>query len=258
MHRLDPRRSRITCVLTLATLALLGWPSAGLAQPTDLFLSEYVEGSSFNKAVEIYNGTGAPVDLGLASYSIEIFFNGSPQAGQTIALSGVVADGDVFVLAHPSAAASILAQADQQDSGVLFNGDDAVLLTRAGEVVDSIGQVGFDPGSRWGTGATTTQDNTLRRRPDVCAGDTNADDPFDPSAEWDGFPQDTFDGLGSHSAMCSAGVDLEALLERIEMLESRVEQLESDLDGHSHIYLTGKGNGHNNTEASTGEAQLPE
>jgi predicted extracellular nuclease len=30
----------------------------------DLFFSEYVEGSSNNKALEIYNSTGAAIDLG--------------------------------------------------------------------------------------------------------------------------------------------------------------------------------------------------
>ena len=28
------------------------------AQAGDLFISEYIEGSAYNKAVEIYNGTG--------------------------------------------------------------------------------------------------------------------------------------------------------------------------------------------------------
>ena len=35
-------------------------PTAASAAPTDLFISEYVEGSSNNKAIELYNGTGAP------------------------------------------------------------------------------------------------------------------------------------------------------------------------------------------------------
>jgi predicted extracellular nuclease len=65
-------------------------------------------------------------------------------------------------------------------------------------VVDAIGQVGFDPGSQWGTGDASTADNTIRRKATVDAGDTVPDDPFDPAAEWDGFPIDTFDGVGAH------------------------------------------------------------
>ncbi len=34
-----------------------------LAEIEELFFSEYIEGSSYNKALEIYNGTGVTVDL---------------------------------------------------------------------------------------------------------------------------------------------------------------------------------------------------
>ena len=100
---------------------------------TGLFISEYVEGSSYNKALEIYNGTGAAVNLGAAGYVVEIYFNGSSSAGQTISLSGTVANGDVFVLAHTSADPAILAEADQTSGSVLFNGDDAVVLRKGGK-----------------------------------------------------------------------------------------------------------------------------
>src|SRR5688572_17868920 len=48
---------------------------------TDLFFSEYIEGSSNNKAIEIYNGTGAPVDLLTGNYVLQVHFNGSLTAG---------------------------------------------------------------------------------------------------------------------------------------------------------------------------------
>jgi predicted extracellular nuclease len=111
----------------------LGAHTVDCGPAAELFFSEYVEGSSYNKVLEIYNGTGATVNLGASGYAVEIYFNGSSSAGQTISLSGTVADGDVFVLAHPSADATILAQADQISDGVLFNGDDAVVLRRGGK-----------------------------------------------------------------------------------------------------------------------------
>jgi predicted extracellular nuclease len=252
-----PRVSRRSPLLALTAGVLFCMPSASWAQATELFFSEYVEGSGFNKALEIYNGTGAAIDLGAGDYRVEIYFNGSSSAGQTILLAGVLADGDVFVVAIPNADPAILAQTDLSDGGVLFNGNDAVVLKRGAVVLDAFGQVGFDPGAQWGSGDTGTQDGTLRRKSEICAGDDDATDPFDPSSEWDGFARDTFDGLGSHTASCNT-VSLEDLLERIEMLEARVEDLEGDLDGHTHGYLTGKGEGHNNTPATTGEAALPE
>ena len=195
----------------LGSLALLlvvigsgGLASGAWAQtPTELFISEYVEGSSLNKAVEIYNGTGAAVDLGLGDYKLEIYFNGSSSAGTTVDLTGVVADGDVFVVADDGADAAILAQTDQTSTSSFFNGDDAVVLRKGAAIIDSLGQVGFDPGSEWGSGLVSTQDNTIRRKNSICAGDPVENDAFDPATEWDGFASNTFDGLGLHSATCN-------------------------------------------------------
>jgi len=133
-----------------------------------------------------------------------MYFNGSPTDGLTINLTGVVADGDVFVVAHSSANATILAQADQTNGSGWYNGDDAVVLRKGTTVIDVIGQIGFDPGTEWGTGLTSTADNTLRRKTTICQGDTNGSDAFDPAIEWDGYATDTFGGLGSHSASCNA------------------------------------------------------
>jgi predicted extracellular nuclease len=128
-----------------------------------------------------------------------MFFNGSASAGLTINLTGTVANGDVFVLAHSSAAAAILAQADQTNGAGWFNGDDAVVLRKGTTVLDVIGRVGFDPGTEWGSGLQSTADNTLRRKASVTAGDADGTDAFDPALEWDGYATDTFDGLGAHT-----------------------------------------------------------
>ena len=168
------------------------------ATPTELFFSEYVEGSGNNKALEVYNGTAAPVDLSAGEYNVQIFSNGGAAAAQTINLSGSVTSDDVFVFASSRADAAILAQADQTSSAGLFNGNDAVVLRKGTMVLDVIGQIGFDPGSEWGSGLTSTQDNTLRRKESVMQGDNDGGDTFDPAVEWDGFATDTFAGLGSY------------------------------------------------------------
>ena len=122
----------------------------------------------------------------------------------TINLTGTVAFGDVFVVAQSTANAAILAEADQTNGSGWFNGDDAVVLRQGTTVVDVIGQIGFDPGSEWGTGLVSTADNTLRRKTTVCQGDPNGADVFDPATEWDGFATDTFSGLGEYTG---CGVD---------------------------------------------------
>ena len=163
----------------------------------DLFISEYVEGSSSNKALEFYNPAGASVDLSGEVYMLEVYANGGSSPNSTIALTGTVSAGGTFVIKNSNASAGIVAQ---QTSGSLsFNGDDAVVLKKSGVVVDSIGQVGFDPGSTWSSGGVSTVNQTLRRIPSVSAGDTTVNDAFDPSVEWSSFSQDDFTGLGSHT-----------------------------------------------------------
>lgn len=175
---------------------------------TDLFFSEYVEGSSYNKALEIYNGTGASIDLTAENYVIELYMNGNTSAGFTIPLyeSGnlitSIADGDVFIVCHTSAHADIKAEKDIENGSLQFNGDDTLILKHDGEIIDVFGQLGHDPGTQWNVNGVETAEQTLRRKSSVHSGDTNPDDSFDPSAEWEEYPQDTFDGLDGHTVTC--------------------------------------------------------
>jgi predicted extracellular nuclease len=196
--------SRPRALLTIAlVVTVLGGAGVARGTPTDVFFSEYIEGSSNNKALEIFNGTGAAVNLAAGEYTVQMFFNGSLSSGFNISLTGTVADGDVYVVTNQSASGAITDVADQITlSTSWFNGDDAVVLRKGGtggQIVDVIGQVGLDPGTEWGSGLESTQDNTLRRKGPIEAGDTNPGDAFLPSAEWNGFAQDTFGGLGSHA-----------------------------------------------------------
>ncbi len=200
-------RSRWTTLLILTAILISTYfartpLSVHSAAPTELFFSEYVEGSSNNKALEIFNGTGGTVNLATQGYNVQIFSNGATTAGLTINLTGTVGDSDVYVLAHSSADAAILAQADQTSGSGLFTGDDTIVLRKGTTIIDVIGQVGFDPGTAWGTGLTSTADHTLRRKAAVCAGKTNTGVAFDPSTEWDGSAINTFGGLGSHTSSC--------------------------------------------------------
>lgn len=173
------------------------------AQPTDLFISEYVEGSGFNKALEFYNGTGSPIDLGSGQYVLQVYFNGSASA-TSVALTGTISAGAVFVAAHTSATLGITP--DLSSSVVNFNGNDAVVLRKGGTtgpIVDVIGEVGFNPGTQWGSGDTSTLDRTIRRKSVVCSGDVVSTNAFHVEPEWDGFPQNTFTGLGSHTVTCT-------------------------------------------------------
>jgi len=163
-------------------------------------ISEYIEGSSFNKAIELYNGRGIPVDLSL--YKLVLYSNGAATPTASLAFSGILAAGDTYVVAHGSAAAAILALADITSSSVInYNGDDAVSLERVADSskVDVLGQIGFDPGTYWGTSADNTLDHTLVRKPTVLTGDADGSNAFDPSPEWLFYAQNTFTYLGAHT-----------------------------------------------------------
>jgi len=166
---------------------------------TELFISEYVEGSGNNKFIEIYNGTGASVDL--ADYRLLQFNNGSASVSFSLNLSGTLTNGGVYVIENSSESLGVTADLSTSSSTMNFNGDDAMALTNvtAGGYADIIGQIGTDPGSQWGSGDESTADNTIRRMSSITAGDTDGSNSFDPVTEWDGFATDTVSGLGSHS-----------------------------------------------------------
>lgn len=156
-----------------------------------LLFSEYLEGSGNNKALELLNTSAEPVDL--AAWEIQVYFNGNNNAGLTLNLNGTIAPGGHFVVASSQADEAILAVADQTTGAGLFNGDDAVTLLNGGLVVDSIGQVGVDPGSYWGDDVRT-QNTDLRRR-DLTP-DNDPYDAYEPALHFDAFPLDDFSDLG--------------------------------------------------------------
>ncbi len=172
----------------------------------DLFVSEYVEGSSNNKAIEVYNPSSSSVNLSTQGYVLEIYANGGLSPSATISLVGTVAAGSTFVIKHSSASAAITAQ--QTSGSLTFNGNDALALKKGTSLVDVFGQIGSNPGTAWGTGNTSTADKTLRRKSSILVGDTIGSDAFDPSVQWDGFAVDTFSGLGSHTVDGGGGGSL--------------------------------------------------
>lgn len=183
---------------TKTVLALAISSVCGLAHGADnLIISEYVEGSSNNKAIELYNPTAGAIDL--SQYQLRFYFNGSTNVGTTIALTGSLAAGATYVVADNDSSADILAVTNQQSSASFFNGDDAIELTYQNQVIDSLGQVGVDPGAEWGSGDLSTQDNTLRRNPDLLIADPISTDAVSFST-WLGFAKDDVSDLGKFSA----------------------------------------------------------
>lgn len=158
---------------------------------SDLYFSEYVEGSGNNKALEIYNPTAAAIDL--AYYSIEKTTDGG--AVSTYGLSGTLAAGDVYVLANPGAAAGITAQADVLNAFFNFDGNDGLALKHLDQTIDVIGELGVNPGTSWPVGTGSTQNHTLVRNFYTYIGTS---DWTTAAASYNVLASDVLDSLGAH------------------------------------------------------------
>lgn len=169
----------------------------------DLFISEYIEGSSSNKAIEIFNGTNSTINLGV--YSLKLYANGSSTPNTPIlSLSGSLANGETYVVADASANASIQAVADITHAVTFFGGDDAIGLYKNDLLIDVIGEIGNDPGTAW-TGKdannndASTAEMTLVRHPSILSPNTTF-----ALSEWIAYATDTVTYLGSHTVNVSA------------------------------------------------------
>lgn len=165
------------------------------AQP---FFSEYIEGSSNNKALEIFNPTSGSIDM--SNFEVRRYNNGASTPNSVTSLTGSVASNDVFVIVNTQADQAILNQADMQSNNITgYNGDDAIELydVLSGRVIDVIGQVGVDPGSSWSVGSGSTANhtlvrmNTIRKGTDVWIGVVDQ--------QWNVLPNDDFSDIGVHA-----------------------------------------------------------
>ncbi|PCJ65944.1 MAG: hypothetical protein COA58_07645 [Bacteroidetes bacterium] len=214
-------------IYSLVALVLVGFVAN--AQCPDLFISEVAEGSSSNKYYEIFNGTGADVDL--SDYAFPSVGNAPTDSGKyefwnKFDSAAVIKSDSVFVIAHPNADSIILSKADMVSYMFLSNGDDGFALVKGGTwndldndmnidagemteftVLDWYGDWNGDPGAGWDVAgvAEATKDHTLKRRAGFSgnndwAASAGADSA---SSEWDVLPKDDWSQLGSHSADCA-------------------------------------------------------
>ncbi|WP_417265840.1 lamin tail domain-containing protein [Brumimicrobium sp.] len=211
----------------LLSLGLLLSASISAQDCSELFISEYVEGWSNNKALEIYNPTDQAIDL--SDYIIVRYSNGSTFAGaeSAVQLSGTIAPNDVYVAVidktDPNGTGqeapvwdSLQAKADgfycpnyNVSKAMYFNGNDAVTLEKGTladldegttQLIDLFGKIGENPDvggeyDGWtnespfvGVGVVLTTDHSLIRKATVKSGVTANPALFDALAEWDTIP----------------------------------------------------------------------
>ncbi len=239
--------------LVIATALLLTATQVS-AQCNELFISEYIEGSRNNKALEIYNPTDKTIDL--KDYRVTRWQNGSTSWTSQFSdkLSGTIAPystvqlvidrTDTTAVGVDTAAsallltkATLLLSKDYNTSySMSFNGDDALSLDKIDPnpidpsnpylPVDIFGKIGERPrlsgSSRtigWsdsfpyatGLGKWFTIDKTLIRKYSVTKGISANPTYFNPSVEWEIYPEDMFDSFSMHQCACNtAGIKRKA------------------------------------------------
>ena len=151
----------------------------------ELFISEYLEGSSNNKAIEIANFTGQTINLD--SYTIARNTNSGTAWGESLQLTGEIADGEVHVIARGNADDEITSNSNQLSSSdaISFNGDDPVGLFKDNTLIDIFG---------FFNGDNNYANSTYIRNENILNPNTNFN-----IEEWVGYPSNTFEYLGFHN-----------------------------------------------------------
>ena len=162
--------------LLLLTFAIILSITVFAQDCSDLFISEYVEGTGNNKAIELYNPTNDPIDL--SDYQLVRYSNGGT-APNAVGLEGIIDAKSTFVVVldkrDPTGTgleqpvdSALQAKADlflcpvyDVNKMMYFNGNDAVSLELASnnQTIDLFAFVGGDmtsDDSGWGSLNDTT------------------------------------------------------------------------------------------------------
>ncbi|OUN83149.1 hypothetical protein B5G06_08260 [Flavonifractor sp. An52] len=201
-HKFRPILSALLAVVMLLSLL----PTAVFAKgeteiASDLFISEYVEGSGSNKAIEIYNGTGKAIDLSEYSLCMVNFSgSGTPTKDATVRdaqLSGTLETGQTFVYYNSKGTYdtqfSTIAQKEANDNVCNFNGNDYVYLKKGENIIDVFGGISTSM-SDYPYDGGFAADCTYVRNSDITAPNAT----YTPN-EWTSHPKDTFSDLGKHT-----------------------------------------------------------
>ena len=164
-------------ILSLS-LVLMGCSFSIHAQ---LMFSQYIDGTSNKKGLEIYNPDGLTANL--ADYEIQQFTNGSITKSATFPLQGSLASKAKYIIGRTELQAVIGIKVSQV-AGLAFNGDDALVLFYKGTPIDHFGRVGEDPGAGWGNNFNSSGNSLARTKTSNNVTSIDPKSTFDLESEW--------------------------------------------------------------------------
>ena len=125
------------------------------SKDNQLLISTYLEGTSSNKCIELYNFSENEVDL--SKYKINIYGT-KDKIKYSIKLKGFLAAKDCFVIVNSESSEELLAKADFKTPNLDYGGNEAIGLLFNDKLVDVVGTPGF---------RNVLKDKTLIRKIDM-------------------------------------------------------------------------------------------
>lgn len=233
---------------TLLSLSLITVALVAKAQTpcSELFISEYVEGSGNTKAIEVYNPTANAINM--SNYRLVRYSNGASYSNpiddiDSTNFVGTINPYSTFVIANgvgvtsgttatsPACDPALQALAQQLDgpygAPTFMNGDDAIGLIRINpyKIIDIFGVIGERPNTAWSdvapyigtTGKWWTKDHSMQRKPTIKQGVMTNPSQFNPKLEWDSLPRNNITKVGSHTCDCFVPVSLKEISKSVSL-----------------------------------------
>ena len=161
----------------------------------DLFISEYVEGTSStnyrNNFIEIYNPTSNSISL--ENYDLVKYTGKSLAVSNTLTLSGSIPSYAVILIEDSTENIGVNADISTNSFVMDFTGDDKIALRNSENIIDLIGKIGDS--------VDFAKDVTLRRKSAVQSPNTQFNE-----NEWDVYELENIKNINQHVSRCSGAI----------------------------------------------------
>lgn len=131
-------------LIALSILLLPGLSSCSTSNKTNskLLISEVIEGSGNNRAVELYNMSDE--EISLDEYSLNFYVGGNESPTFSLSLEGnVINPKSTFVISHDDSDEGIKSITDFSSSKVMFVGSEQISLNKGKKIIDLVGNIGY-------------------------------------------------------------------------------------------------------------------